>query len=277
MMWSALTILCGVVVALLQVRRKEHGRIIYLALSALIIGAGITEFLKEAAEDRRERKREMQMEKDRQELRAARGEIARNAAVLEETLRFSIQQVSELKSEVKTAEVEKKLWEVTRKLTAMQKVVAPGPKARLRFGFDKSEATEPLQTLSEIKKNLVNKISVSLADRTVRVRLLVLNESKSNAIESHIWFFLPKGFEIINEENPKRLQRTRDSPPNVSYFRLFDLPAEAVLTAFIVDIKVPPGTEGFRIGFRYSCRNCVENDYQEAKVLVQASNRGRIG
>jgi hypothetical protein len=158
------------------------------------------------------------------------------------------QQVSDLKTEVKTDTLQKRLTSVQADLEATQRALEPGPKATLAFSFMDAKAASQLQALTDA-------IIPVNSEGNVHVEFTLMNPTEVDALDVQVNLNIcdqcrfakePPGFIKLSSE----LDTER--------FRQFaNIPAKSVLETMTADISLPPPYAAFVVGLKYRCRTCV--------------------
>jgi len=162
-------------------------------------------------------------------------------------------EVSNLKAEVKTEALQKKLATVEAELQKTQKAMAPGPKAKLSFTF--------VPYLNPpIGQNVVRSTDVTLPikpDGSVHVEFTVLNETEVEATNTELQIQICDGCKYAKE--PEGLQKLTGMTDTQRYLLLPHMqPLQAYKTISLDIIPPPlPLPLSFPVGFIYRCTTCV--------------------
>ena len=158
-------------------------------------------------------------------------------------------EVSNLKAEVKTEALQKKLTTVQEELQKTQKAMAPGPKAELTFTFlpfdTYSSSTTPVTDV-DLPMNL---------DGTVHVEAGALNMTSVDASDVDLNIQICEQCKYAKE--PADTVKLTGFSDTVRLLKTPHVQARQVLTSIILDITAPPGTKSFQVGFSYRCSTCV--------------------
>jgi hypothetical protein len=155
--------------------------------------------------------------------------------------------VSELKSEVKTEALQKKLEAVQ---TELQKSMAP-PKAELSLTF-----VPYYNPPSPQMPTLTKEVTLPLqSDGSVHVEFAILNLTKVDAIDTEADFYICDECKYA-KETPlfTKIANVRDV---IRLLVIQDLHALQSTQTLSLDIVPPPTGNAFTIGFSYRCRTCV--------------------
>ena len=260
----ALVVLVGAIVDLRKDWDKYKGsKLKMTALVVLFLGSVLT--LVVLREDRREK------ENARQEMRRLEGKAdAANAAQVANTQLYigSFQELnnelSELKTQVKTDALQKKLTSVQADLEATQKALAPGPKAVLAFTFWPFYNPAPpqpvvLATQARFPTN---------DDGSYHVEFSVLNVTDVDALDGQITLVIcdlckfakePAGFSKLNGQG--------DTERNQDFQRILAR-TQVSETADII----APKNHNFTVGISYRCHTCIlSSESSFGTVLVSGS------
>jgi len=165
-------------------------------------------------------------------------------------------EVNELKQQVTTAELQKKLASVQAELQKTQKAMAPAPKAKLTFTFfpfinptlrEDQTSFAPVVPVTEVKLPVT-------ADGSVHVEFAVLNLTKANALDIALTLAICDGCKFAKE--PEGFTRQPDLPDTDRWRAITAIHAsEHVLMS--VDIIPSPTMTNFKIGIQYRCDTCT--------------------
>lgn len=164
------------------------------------------------------------------------------------------QKVSDLQTQVKTDELQKRLANVQAELQATEKALAPGPKARLQFTFvpfhnPPANSGDPVRPITETTLPVDS-------EHTVHILFSILNLTDVAASDGEITLIIcepcrfakePAGFTKLPGENEThRFKTFQNMLPQVSY-------TEGPIDVIINDDTI----QRIAIGFQYRCRTCI--------------------
>lgn len=161
-------------------------------------------------------------------------------------------QVSGLKTEVKTEALQKKLAAVQTELLNTQKAMAPGPKAVLTFTFVPFD-----NPLAPKMPTPAKDVTVPLqSDGSVHVEFSILNLTSVDATEAEADLYICDECKYAKE--PAAVLRKHPyGRETVRTLDLHDLHALQVTESLGLDIIPPPRVTKFTIGFSYRCLTCA--------------------
>jgi hypothetical protein len=162
-------------------------------------------------------------------------------------------EVSDLKAEVKTEALQKKLATVEGELQKTQKAMAPGPKAELIFTFMPFN-NPPLN--SSTSPTPVTNIDLPMnLDGSVHVEAGALNLTSVDAADVDLNIQICDQCKYSKE--PANVVKLAGFPDTVRLLKLLHVQARQVATPITLDITPPPDTRNFQVGFSYRCSTCV--------------------
>ena len=191
------------------------------------------------------------------------GEVTQANHTQEVSTKTYLESVSELKAEVKTEALQKKLAAVELQLLNNQKAMAPGPKAQLVFSFDPFPNPPSPGSPTPVKE-----VTLPLAsDGSVHVAVAVLNPSNVDAIDPTINLRICDQCRFAKEPEDSRKM------PNVddAAVRILNSPTIHSLEALHVkplDIVPPAWASEISVGISYRCRTCVVHPAPTNEDLV---------
>jgi hypothetical protein len=211
-------------------------------------------------------------ENARQEMRRLEGKAdAANSAQVANTLLYigSFQRLNaelgELKTQVKTDALQKKLTSVTAELEATRRALLPGPKATLAFTFWPFYNPPPpqqaiLATQARFPTN---------DDGSYHVEFSVVNLTDVDALDGEITLQICDQCKFAKEPvGFKKLEGQSDTERNQVFLRVL---ARTQLPKMTADIMAPENMN-FTLGIIYRCRTCiVSSEANLATVLVSGS------
>ena len=162
-------------------------------------------------------------------------------------------EVSNLKAEVKTEALQRKLATVEAELQKTQKAMAPGPKAELLFTFipfnnpppDSSSSPTPV-TYVDLPMNL---------DGSVHVEAGALNMTSVDAADVDLNIQICDQCKYAKE--PAYTVKLTGFGDTIRLLKLPHIEGMQVATPIDLDIIVPSDTKKFQVGFTYRCSTCV--------------------
>jgi hypothetical protein len=158
-------------------------------------------------------------------------------------------QVGDLKAEVKTEALQKKLTAVQAELLNTQKAMAPGPKAELALTFI------PFFTPALKPAILTKEVTVARgSDGAVHVELGVVNTTTVDALDTVVDVEICDGCKFAKE--PRGLDKVPDRE-TMRILKISDIHALEAYEPVDLDIIPPPGFSQMGIGFEYRCHTCV--------------------
>jgi len=162
-------------------------------------------------------------------------------------------EVSNLKAEVKTEALQRKLSTVEAELQKTQRAMAPGPKAELTFTFTPF-VNPPLG--SNAATNPVTETTLPIgSDASVHVEFAVLNMTDVGASDVDLDVVICDGCKYAKE--PEGMQKNAAMPPNIRVTNIPHLQPLSVSVRYSVDVIPPPLARVFPIGITYRCTNCI--------------------
>ena len=162
-------------------------------------------------------------------------------------------EVGNLKAEVKTEALQKRLASVQADLQKTQKALAPGPKAELSFTFipfNNPAANSP------VSPTPITDIDLPMnPDGSVHVEFGAVNMTSVDAVDVDLNIVICDQCKYAKEPaNTVKLAGFADT------IRLLHAPhvhALQVLTPIVLDIIVPADTMNVEVGFTYRCSTCT--------------------
>ncbi len=161
-------------------------------------------------------------------------------------------EVSDLKTQVRTEALQKKLDTVQTELVNTQKAMAPGPKAKLAFIFWPF-LNPPLSSGLPVPVTDTN-LPVS-SDGSVHVEFSILNLTSVDAVNVTLNLVVCNECKFAREvEGFTKLAGQLDTQ---RFINLPQIHALECLRTIEVDIIVPVTLSTFQIGLMYRCHSCV--------------------
>lgn len=195
---------------------------------------------------------------DSQEKKRAQGEAeaageaqSKNTKLFLDSLHQMSGEVSDLKTEVKTEALQKKLEGVQAELVKTQKAMQPGPKAELDFSF----APLPFSPVGQPLKPPVKEVTLPLAtDGTVHVEFNLVNMTTVDAVEADVIIQICDDCKFAKE--PQGLTKLPGGRETERVVFLSDLHAMEGYKTISLDV-IPPLVQQFPVGVVFRCRTCV--------------------
>lgn len=184
------------------------------------------------------------------EVEAANKAQTDNTALYVKSFGELSRQVSDLKTQVKTQELQQKLASVQADLEKTQKALAPGPKTHLTFSFD------PPSTSSD-GKHAAPTTEVSLPVDTngiVHVPFDILNTTDVDALDGDVNLVICNACSFARE--PDGFTHLTNQPKTERYMAFARVLADTQVGK-TVDIGVPQNVPNVQIGITVRCRTCT--------------------
>jgi hypothetical protein len=246
-----------------ETRRKEEPHFfksitrrgwVSLICAVLTLAAGIGKEVKQQRENERLRAvADEDKKKAGEDIKGLEGQVkaANNAQeqntqlFLDSFKKFS-EEVSSLRTQVKTEALQKKLATMEAELQKTQKALAPGPKAVLTFAFDAGYFNSP--PVTEVKLPV-------LADGSVHVEFTVLNKTEVDAVDGEFVLLICDDCKFAKEPAGfRKVAGNSDRERNIVFQRIL---AKTALEKMTMDITVPSKVNGIVLGITYRCRTCI--------------------
>jgi len=179
------------------------------------------------------------------------GEVEQANRAQESSTKTYLESISELKAEVRTEALQKKLTAVEDQLLKTQKAMAPGPKAEL------------VATLEEVDEATMSNLDVhekwapKLLDDSVEFTVHVVNKSKVMAKTGFLFLQLCRGCEFKVE--PANAVRNPGAPNTDREIPFERFPGK-VQMAIPLKVKPPPNSRRFQVDVIIRCENCEVRD-----------------
>jgi hypothetical protein len=174
---------------------------------------------------------------------------ANNTKLFLEALRAMGKEVGDLKTEVKTEALQKKLASVQAELLNTQKALAPGPKAVLIFTF----VPFPNLPSGDVPVNHVN-LPLN-ADGSVHVEIAVLNNTDVEAANVELNVHICDTCKFAKE--PFGLSKAPDGSNTTRILTIPHLQARSVFQPISLDIIGLSRGNNAEVGFSYRCTTCI--------------------
>lgn len=154
------------------------------------------------------------------------------------------QQVSELETEIQTAEFKKKAADLQADLETTRKALF-SPKATLAFTFAKPHNDAPI----------IRTASFPVKDNVVHIDFAVENSTDVPAVDGHIILQICNACEFASEPpNFKKIHEGKDTE-RIRHFR--QLLPKTLYKDFNADVKVPASIDRMEFGISYRCVTCI--------------------
>jgi len=174
-----------------------------------------------------------------------------NTALYLDSISKMSKEVSELKAEVKTEALQKKLTSVQADLQNTQKALAPGPKADLTFTFVPYEYPSDGKAFHAVR----DAFRPVTADGIVHIDFTVINLTQVDAANVEINFRICKACTYASE--PRDFRQLPGTDEKMRDLVVAHLQPMQVLNTLTVDIRVPSNVQNFEVGLGYRCTTCV--------------------
>ena len=228
----------------------KNARLRMAAVCVLILVGGLT-FVSLYRDNKEKQEAEKNTKDLEGQVKAANDAQTNNTKLFVQSFQDLSNQLTDLKTQAKTAALQKKISDLQTELQNNEKALAPGPKAELTFTF--VPFTNP-----PARESVVPSTEVTLPsnlDGSVHVEFSVLNLTTVDAVDGELTLqlcdqckFAKEPPEFVKMAGETDLQRHQ-------YFqRIF---AEGALHTMSADVIVPTSISNFPIGIIYRCRTCV--------------------
>jgi hypothetical protein len=161
-------------------------------------------------------------------------------------------QISDLKAEVKTEALQKRLAAVQADLLKTQKAMEPGPRAELTFTFAPYSNPAPPGV-----PTLVKEVTAPLnSDGSIHIEFSIVNITDVDAIDNAINLVICEQCKYAKE--PVNFEKIPGFGEEIRFLKVTVHAKEALQTTSL-DI-IPParaGVTNIEVGFMYRCRTCV--------------------
>lgn len=171
-------------------------------------------------------------------------------------------QVTDLKTQVKTDELQKKLTSVETQLEATQRALV-GPKATLAFSFDPPSVSSDGNDLIPVTQTIL-----PVADSgAVHMSFDVINNTTIDAVDGELTLQICDGCKFGKEpDGSRKLQNAPETQRDFPFQRI--LPKTRV--SFGADLIVPPKVPWVTVVLSYRCQTCViPMSLPQNKILLQ--------
>jgi hypothetical protein len=160
------------------------------------------------------------------------------------------QRVSDLQTQVRTDDLQKKLAHVQAELQATEKALAPAPRAHLLLSFATSPQAEDI-----IERPVTQVTLPATSDGIVHVEWTFFNPTDVTAKDGFVNFSVCDSCQIVSEPDGfRKLPGLYGTERNMSFTAMI---ARTVHSNISVDTKVPQGVQRFEIGMTYRCSTCI--------------------
>jgi hypothetical protein len=160
-------------------------------------------------------------------------------------------QVSDLKTEVKTEALQKKLASVQAELQKTQRAMEPGPKAELAFSFEPFPNPFP-PSKAELVKDVTAPLNV---DGSVHADFTVVNMTTAEATNVEVELVICDLCKYTNE--PAGFTKLPGIPETHRYLAMPYLHPMEKCKTLSVDVTPPPGSLVTGLFFQYRCHGCA--------------------
>jgi hypothetical protein len=162
-------------------------------------------------------------------------------------------EVSNLKAEVKTEALQKKLATVEAELQKTQKAMAPGPKAELAFTF--MPFINPSTTSSAPAVAVTNIDLPMNLDGSMHIEGAVMNLTSVDAADIDLNLLICDLCKYLKE--PPNFTKLTGFPDNLRQLKVPHVQALTAALPITLDITPPPNVTSFTVGFTYRCTTCI--------------------
>jgi hypothetical protein len=174
-------------------------------------------------------------------------------------------ELSDIKQQVATVELQKKVASLQAELQKTQKAMAPGPKAKLTFTFAPYTNPPIIGGHPGVVVPITDTTLPVSADGSVHVEFTVLNLSQANALNIGLTLALCEGCKFKNE--PEGFHKLLGDSDEHRWINLPALhPAEAFRT-ISVDLILPRPISAFVMGVQYRCDTCPNDSMPSAGTV----------
>jgi hypothetical protein len=227
------------------------------AVLALLVLVGALTFVSLRLDNKTKEEEKNKAESDIRELKtkvqAANDAQSDNTKLFLRSFSDMSKEVGDLKAEVKTDALQKKLASVQAELQKTQKSLEPGPKAEITFSFvpfnnPPANTQQPATPVTDVTLPIN-------PDGSVHVECAALNLTSVEASNVDLNIQICDQCKYAKEpDNSKKLPGFPDT------VRLVFLPRLQALQSFVplnLDVIPPPNAQSFPVGFSYRCSTCI--------------------
>lgn len=182
---------------------------------------------------------------------AAKDALEGNTKLFLGSMQKTQDEISDLKTQVRTEDLQKRLASVQSELQNTQKALAPGPKAELTFTFvpwTNPAMGEPIHPATET-------LLPAEPNGSVHVEFTVLNITPVEA--ENVSLNVQICDQCTYASEPEGMNKIPGMSDTLRELTLSRLPAMGAFKTISLDIMVPPGIRKFMVGFTYRCTTCV--------------------
>ena len=180
-------------------------------------------------------------------------------------------ELSDLKTQVTTAPLLKKIGNLQTELQNTQQAMKPGPKATLTFTFapfDNPFAPAHMPEPAPVAHAVTDIELPVAADGSVHVQFAILNLTAVDALNVSVTFIICDGCTFAKD--PEGFTKLPGSPDTQRFIALPQIHAFEALRAIATDITVPPTASAVNVGILYRCNTCVlTRDYYSGVVHLR--------
>jgi hypothetical protein len=280
----ALATIAAAAIDLYQKRKEYKNKRLRQAVIILFIATGVLTIFA-LHHDNAEKEADKQKAENANNALQAKVDSANNAqrdntALFLKQFKAISDDVGNLKTQIRTDALQKKLESVQTELLNTQKAMAPGPKATLDFSF------VPFESRSGIH-GMVPRKSIELpvsADGSVHVDFSILNVTDVHAKSAQITLIICDQCKFAKEvgiyasiggqPGVKMLEKAPGEPDTHRHLFLDGLSAAGYLPTMHADIIPPSTATQFDLGIGYACETCVVGGGSFGTVrIMKNSNR----
>jgi hypothetical protein len=252
-----------IVLAFLQIIKEweeyEKKRWLRLTVFGVLVIVALLTFVSLRLDEKNREKEKLQSESDIHDLKgkvdAATVAQEANTKLFVESLGKMSTEVGNLKVEVKTEALQKKLASVQADLQKTQKALAPRPKAELTFTFVPFN-NPPIH--SSLKASPANETNLVLRpDGSVHIEFTIINLTEAEATNISLNLQICDGCKYAKE--PDGMEKDIGLV-NQETTRLWNVPRIEPMQGWktmSIDVVPPPKLSTFPLGFSYRCSTCI--------------------
>lgn len=169
------------------------------------------------------------------------------------------QKLSDLQTDVKTADLREEVNKLKAELVSTQKALKP-PKAELAFTFVKENANNG-------EGSVIREITLPVKDNVIHVKYKMLN--KTNVVAQKLELILQICRECEFASEPSQSTKFPGQPNtqrNILANGVYPLSTSQIMSA---DIKVPPNASSVEFGVDYRCETCEIQDVKANTGVIK--------
>jgi len=262
--WLPYLVLLGTIAAaaidLYQKREEYKNRRLRQAVITLFIGTAMLTLFglyhDNVEKEADKKKAETAIHTLQGEVQAANQSQKDNTSLYLQQFKTISNEVGDLKIQIRTDTLQKKLDSVQAELLSTQKAMAPGPKATLAFTFfpfknpplSDSPRSPLMVPVTDIKLPLS-------ADGSVHVQFSIVNLTEVDALSASINLVICDGCKFAKKV--EGFQKLSGDPDTHRFIALPQVHAHEYLRAIEADVIPPPKALQFTMGIMYRCNTCI--------------------